>query len=73
MQQQSQKLKLSLFSADSILKGFATSLSIIVSGVISFYLFNFQPTIPFIVGAMIVMVASYLYGLDFSRKPIKPH
>ncbi|KAJ8656054.1 hypothetical protein O0I10_008276 [Lichtheimia ornata] len=59
--------------ADSILKGFATSLSIIVSGVISFYLFNFQPTIPFIVGAMIVMVASYLYGLDFSRKPIKPH
>ncbi|CDS12374.1 hypothetical protein LRAMOSA04569 [Lichtheimia ramosa] len=61
--------------ADSILKGFATSLSIIVSGVISFYLFNFQPTIPFIVGAMIVMVASYLYGLDFSQKkpPIKPH
>ncbi|CDH56533.1 udp-n-acetylglucosamine transporter-like [Lichtheimia corymbifera JMRC:FSU:9682] len=61
--------------ADSILKGFATSLSIIVSGVISFYLFNFQPTIPFIVGAMIVMVASYLYGLDFSQRkqPIKPH
>ncbi|KAI9316670.1 nucleotide-sugar transporter-domain-containing protein [Dichotomocladium elegans] len=62
--------------ADSILKGFATSLSIIVSGVISFYLFNFQPTLPFMLGAIIVMVASYLYGIDFSkhlRGPIKPH
>lgn len=62
--------------ADNILKGFATSLSIIVSGVISFYLFNFQPTFPFVVGAVIVMVSSYLYGLDFSKTqntPIKPH
>ncbi|ORY91905.1 nucleotide-sugar transporter-domain-containing protein [Syncephalastrum racemosum] len=60
--------------ADNILKGFATSLSIIVSGVISFYLFNFQPTSPFVFGAIIVMVSSYLYGLDFKQAgPIKPH
>ncbi|CAO3632921.1 unnamed protein product [Cunninghamella blakesleeana] len=63
--------------ADNILKGFATSLSIIVSGVISFYLFNFQPTLPFIFGAFIVMISSYLYGIDFSKRfsssPIKPH
>ncbi|CAO3630918.1 unnamed protein product [Cunninghamella echinulata] len=62
--------------ADNILKGFATSLSIIVSGVISFYLFNFQPTLPFVLGAFIVMISSYLYGIDFSKKfggAVKPH
>lgn len=61
--------------ADNILKGFATSLSIIISGVISFYLFNFQPSFQFIVGAIIVMVSSYLYGIDFGKKAdgVKPH
>ncbi|GAN11410.1 UDP-N-acetylglucosamine transporter-like [Mucor ambiguus] len=54
--------------ADNILKGFATSLSIIVSGVISIYLFSFQPSGVFIVGAMIVMASSYLYGIDFSKR-----
>lgn len=54
--------------ADNILKGFATSLSIIVSGVISIYLFGFQPSGVFIVGAFIVMSSSYLYGLDFSKR-----
>lgn len=54
--------------ADNILKGFATSLSIIVSGVISIYLFSFQPSGVFIVGAMIVMASSYLYGVDFSKR-----
>ncbi|KAJ2961339.1 hypothetical protein NQZ79_g3422 [Umbelopsis isabellina] len=61
--------------ADNILKGFATSLSIIISGVISFYLFNFQPSFQFMVGAVIVMVSSYLYGIDFGKKAdgVKPH
>jgi UDP-sugar transporter A1/2/3 len=54
--------------ADNILKGFATSLSIIVSGVISIYLFNFQPSGVFIIGAFIVMSSSYLYGIDFSKR-----
>ncbi|CAO3658447.1 unnamed protein product [Rhizopus stolonifer] len=59
--------------ADNILKGFATSLSIIVSGIISIYLFNFQPSGVFIVGAFIVMSSSYLYGVNFSKKTnIKP-
>ncbi|KAI8973899.1 nucleotide-sugar transporter-domain-containing protein [Pilobolus umbonatus] len=53
--------------ADNILKGFATSLSIIVSGVISIYLFHFQPSTVFILGAFIVMTSSYLYGLNFSK------
>ncbi|KAI9281640.1 nucleotide-sugar transporter [Sporodiniella umbellata] len=54
--------------ADNILKGFATSLSIIVSGIISIYLFNFQPSGVFILGALVVMASSYLYGLDLSKK-----
>ena len=54
--------------ADNILKGFATSLSIIVSGVISIYLFHFQPSSVFIVGAFIVMLSSYLYGIDFLKR-----
>ncbi|KAI8058911.1 nucleotide-sugar transporter [Gilbertella persicaria] len=54
--------------ADNILKGFATSLSIIVSGVISIYLFHFQPSGVFIVGAFIVMLSSYLYGIDLSKR-----
>lgn len=54
--------------ADNILKGFATSLSIIVSGVISIYLFSFQPSGVFIVGALIVMLSSYLYGIDLSKR-----
>ncbi|CAG8448455.1 6652_t:CDS:2 [Ambispora gerdemannii] len=33
--------------ADNILKGFATSVSIIVSGIISFYFLNFQPSSQF--------------------------
>jgi UDP-sugar transporter A1/2/3 len=43
--------------ADNILKGFATSLSIILSSVISFKLFDFQPSYHFIFGAMLVMVS----------------
>ncbi|KAJ2955669.1 hypothetical protein NQZ79_g8364 [Umbelopsis isabellina] len=48
--------------ADNILKGFATSLSIIISSVISFKLFNFQPSYHFILGSILVMFATYLYG-----------
>ncbi|KAH8555532.1 nucleotide-sugar transporter [Umbelopsis sp. PMI_123] len=44
--------------ADNILKGFATSLSIILSSIISFKLFDFQPSYHFIFGAMLVMVSS---------------
>ncbi|KAI8583701.1 hypothetical protein K450DRAFT_222356 [Umbelopsis ramanniana AG] len=48
--------------ADNILKGFATSLSIILSSIISFRLFDFQPSYHFIFGAMLVMLATYVYG-----------
>ncbi len=48
--------------ADNILKGFATSLSIILSCVVSVFLFNYTITLTFSGGALLVMVAIYLYG-----------
>lgn len=48
--------------ADNILKGFATSLSIIISCVASIYLFNFTLTVQFAIGAMLVIGAIFLYG-----------
>ncbi|XP_028818521.1 solute carrier family 35 member A3a [Denticeps clupeoides] len=55
--------------ADNILKGFATSLSIILSTLISyFWLQDFDPTSMFFLGAMLVIVATFLYG--YEGKPL---
>ncbi|CAG8775139.1 15361_t:CDS:1, partial [Acaulospora morrowiae] len=48
--------------ADNILKGFATSISIIISFLASIYLFAFQVNITFIFGATLVLIATYLYS-----------
>ncbi|CAM1323041.1 SLC35A2 (predicted) [Pycnogonum litorale] len=48
--------------SDNILKGFATSLAIIVSCVISIYLFDFQLSFQFVSGTSLVMVATFLYS-----------
>ncbi|CAO3594156.1 unnamed protein product [Absidia cylindrospora] len=48
--------------ADNILKAFATSLSIILSSIISVYLFDFHPSYSFIIGTFIVLFSTYLYG-----------
>lgn len=51
--------------ADNILKGFATSLSIILSTLISyFWLEDFVPTSVFFMGAVLVIVATFLYGYE---------
>ncbi|XP_068995657.1 solute carrier family 35 member A3b isoform X2 [Embiotoca jacksoni] len=51
--------------ADNILKGFATSLSIIVSTLISYFLLNdFHPTGVFFFGAVLVIAATFLYGYE---------
>ncbi|XP_054689662.1 UDP-N-acetylglucosamine transporter isoform X1 [Grus americana] len=51
--------------ADNILKGFATSLSIILSTLISyFWLQDFVPTSVFFFGAVLVIAATFLYGYD---------
>jgi len=58
--------------ADNILKGFATSLSIIISGIISSYFFDFHPSSQFTIGAVIVMVSTYLYGQEYNQEKDKP-
>ena len=48
--------------ADNILKGFATSLSIILSTVASIFIFNFVITSYFLIGSALVFFATYLYS-----------
>ncbi|TPX63049.1 hypothetical protein SpCBS45565_g06886 [Spizellomyces sp. 'palustris'] len=59
--------------ADNILKGFATSLSIILSSIASIFLFDFKITFLFTVGAGIVLYATHLYGLPDSVAEPKRH
>lgn len=49
--------------ADNILKGFATSISIILSSLLSVYLFEFIVSWNFGIGAAMVIMATYVYGL----------
>lgn len=49
--------------ADNILKGFATSLSIILSCVVSIFLFHYTITLTFSAGALLVIAAIFLYGM----------
>lgn len=48
--------------ADNILKGFATSFAIIISCVVSVYLFDFHINGQFMLGAVLVIAAVLLYG-----------
>lgn len=48
--------------ADNILKGFATSVAIIISCVVSMYLFDFVLTVQFAGGTMLVIGSIFLYG-----------
>ena len=65
--------------ADNIAKNFATSISILVSFVASVYFFDFVVTANFVVGASIVIFATYLYakpdggsGSGSADKPLLP-
>ena len=49
--------------ADNILKGFACSISIIVSAVLAVFVFDFVITTLFCVGTVLVIGAVYLYSL----------
>ncbi|KAG6898355.1 hypothetical protein C0992_009030 [Termitomyces sp. T32_za158] len=53
--------------SDNILKGFATSLSIVLSFLASVYLFHFKMTSTFILGSGIVLVATWLYNQPVNR------
>jgi len=48
--------------ADNILKGFASSFSIILSSICSVYLFEFRLSWLFVLGTTLVVVACYIYG-----------
>ncbi|PKK68440.1 nucleotide-sugar transporter [Rhizophagus irregularis] len=56
--------------ADNILKGFATSISIILSFLASVYLFNFIVTSTFLMGATLVLIATYVYSKPDPKKEI---
>lgn len=62
--------------ADNILKGFATSLAIVISCVVSIYLFHFKLTLQFSLGTCLVISSIFLYGYepkktDSERGPLK--
>ena len=48
--------------ADNILKGFATSAAIVISCVVSMYLFDFQLSVQFVVGSTLVILATFMYS-----------
>ncbi|XP_046683723.1 UDP-N-acetylglucosamine transporter isoform X1 [Homalodisca vitripennis] len=50
--------------ADNILKGFATSLAIIISCMVSVYLFDFLITLQFVAGASMVIASVFLYSYN---------
>ncbi|KAF0755860.1 UDP-N-acetylglucosamine transporter [Aphis craccivora] len=54
--------------ADNILKGFATSLAIVVACVFSMYFFDFTISIQFVVGTMLVMCSIFLYSYTKQKK-----
>ena len=50
--------------ADNILKGFATSISIVLSTILSYYwLSDFAPSLSFFAGATVVIVATFVYSI----------
>ncbi|KAJ2860849.1 UDP-galactose transporter Gms1 [Coemansia aciculifera] len=55
--------------ADNILKGFATSISIVLSCLVSFWLFDFHITMPFVLGTSLVVFATYMYGKYSAPSP----
>lgn len=57
--------------ADNILKGFAAAAAIIISCVVSMYIFNFKLSTLFVIGATLVIVATYMYS-RFVPKPTSP-
>ncbi|GLB34611.1 putative nucleotide-sugar transporter [Lyophyllum shimeji] len=56
--------------SDNILKGFATSLSIVLSFLASVFLFDFRITPSFIIGASTVLTATWMYNQPAGKEPI---
>jgi drug/metabolite transporter (DMT)-like permease len=58
--------------SDNILKGFATSLSIVLSFLAGVCLFDFRITISFVLGCSTVLGATYLYNKPSPRNSVSP-
>lgn len=58
--------------ADNILKGFACSLAIILTCIVSVFLFGFQLSLQFITGAAFVIGSVFLYGYQPKKKAENP-
>lgn len=59
--------------ADNILKGFATSVAIIISCIASMIFLNFHLTVQFAIGAFIVIGSIFLYGyIPKKKEPRNP-
>ncbi|KAK9236619.1 nucleotide-sugar transporter-domain-containing protein [Lipomyces kononenkoae] len=54
--------------ADNIAKNFATSISILISFIASVYFFDFVVTANFVLGSILVLIATYLYSKP-ERRP----
>ena len=55
--------------ADAILKGFATSVSIIITGVVSMYYFGLVITLQFVIGGLLVILSIFMYAYIPSSSP----
>lgn len=53
---------------DSIVKGFATAISIVFGCILSMWLFDFQPNVQFVIGTILVILSVFIYGYEFQTK-----
>lgn len=63
--------------ADNVVKGFATSLSIVLSSLVSWFIpsFDFHPSVSFLMGSSLVILATVLYssqGIANAEKAGRP-
>ncbi|KJZ73787.1 hypothetical protein HIM_06905 [Hirsutella minnesotensis 3608] len=49
--------------SDNIVKNFATSISIVISFVVSVWIFKFNVTVTFLIGTSLVLLATYIYSI----------
>ncbi|KIX96600.1 uncharacterized protein Z520_07866 [Fonsecaea multimorphosa CBS 102226] len=56
-----------IFYADNISKNFAVSISMVLSSLASFLFFDFTMTGHFLIGASIVLIATYVYNAEEAR------
>ena len=58
--------------SDNIMKGFATSLAIVLSFCAGIILFDFQVTLSFLVGTAMVVTSTYLYNQPDGKYRVLP-